>query len=284
MKTNKELKNLALQTRIDVMEMLLAAGSGHAAGSLSAADIFTYLFFEKLKHDSTNPQWTERDYFIVSNGHICPVWYSVLARTGYFHVDELKTLRNFGSILQGHPWNKKTPGVFNSSGMLGHSAGQAIGVALGLNLDKKPNHVYCHLSDGEQQEGSLWEAAMSAGEYELDNLTFIIDRNNIQIDGTTEEIMELDAPETPRDELADKYRAFQWNVIEVDGHSFDELRDGLNEDKIVKGKPRMIIAHTVAGKGIEYMEGKWQYHDWRGDNELAKKAIQTLKDKRKALE
>lgn len=270
------LQKVATQLRIDVLEMLIEAGSGHAAGPLSSADIMTFLYFEKLKHDPKNPDWKARDYFLVSNGHICPIWYAALARSGYFPASELKTLRKFGSILQGHPWNLKTPGVFNSSGPLGHGSGQAIGVAIGLKLDKQPNHVYCLLSDGEHDEGATWEAIMSAPKFKLNNLTFIVDRNNIQIDGTTDQIMSLDGVGNAT--LSDKYKSFGWNVLTVNGHSFEELRTAFAQ-KFDNTNPTVIIANTIAGKGVSEMENNPKYHDWRGDIEMAKRGITELRGK-----
>lgn len=275
-KPNEELIQIAAQLRLDVLRMLKQAGSGHAAGPLSSADLFAYLYFDLINHIPTQPDWDERDYVLVSNGHICPIWYAALARTGYFPVKDLATLRQFGSSLQGHPWNIKTPGVFNSSGSLGHGLGQAVGVAIGLRIDNKPNHVYCVTSDGEHQEGATWEAIMSAAKYGLDNLTVIVDRNKIQIDDTTEHIMPLDDPDTYRDELADKYKSFLFNVIEIDGHNFDHMKRAFSEEERIDMKPKVIIAHTTAGKGVSFMENKSEYHDWRGDEKKAKMAIEEL--------
>jgi len=278
MKSNKELESIALQLRIDVLEMLLNAGSGHLSGAFSATDIFTYLYFQQLKHNPQDPLWNDRDYFLVSNGHICMVWYAALARSGYFSVEELKNIRKLGSILQGHPWNIKTPGIFNSSGPLGNGGGQAIGVAIGLKIDKRPNHVYCFLSDGEHGEGSTWEAIMSAPKFKLDNLTFIVDRNGIQIDGKVSDIMPLDIISTENDEFVDKYKAFGWNVVTINGHDFNSIRNVFEQENI-KDIPTVIIADTVAGKGLPEIEGSPSYHDWRGDNELAIRSIELLKSK-----
>lgn len=275
--TNEDLIHTASKMRIEVLRMLINAGSGHAAGSLSAADIFTYLYFDFLKHDPVNPDWEDRDYFLLSNGHICPIWYTCLAFTGYFPPDELQNLRKFGSILQGHPWNIKTPGVFNSSGPLGHGGGQAVGTAIGLKIDSKPNKVICYLSDGEQQEGATWEAVMCAYKYKLDNLTFIIDANDIQIDGSIDDIMPLsDKTQTTAEGIVNKYKSFNWNAMKINGHSFDEIRHALSKDTFFKDRPRVIVAETVAGKGVSFMENQSKYHDWRGDNDLAKEAIQEL--------
>jgi len=269
--------------RLDVIDMLVKAHSGHAAGPLSAADIFAFLYNEYLNHDPANPDSKERDYFLVSNGHIAPIWYSALARSGYFSVKELETFREFGSMLQGHPWNLTTPGVFNSSGLLGHGVGQAIGVAIGLKLDKKSNQVICYTSDGEHQEGMVWEAIMSAPKFKLDNLTFVLDRNRIQIDGTTQEIMPLDNPLTERDEVIDKYLSFQWDVITIDGHNFDDIREAFNS-KRRKGKPRLILANTIAGKGVIEMENNPKYHDWRNEDDVAASGRSQLEAKLKELD
>lgn len=282
--TEAKLRNLATLMRLDVMKMLTNAGSGHAGGSLSAADIFTYLYFDYLKHDPTNLFWEDRDYFLVSNGHICPIWYTCLAHTGYFDISELTSLRKLGSKLQGHPWNMRTPGVFNSSGPLGHGIGQAIGVAIGLKLDGKKNKVICFASDGEQQEGAVWEAAMLAYKYKLDNLTVIIDVNNIQIDGRVEDIMPMGAPKaTTQKGIAQKYKSFLWNVIEINGHKFDEIKKALDDKSVKKGKPRVIVAQTVAGRGVSEMENKFEYHDWRNEIDMGKKAIKDLERKIKKI-
>ncbi len=275
--TNEELKKLALQTRKDIIISLMHAGSGHVGGPMGLADIFTLLYFDYLKHDPKNPDWDKKDYFLLSNGHVAPVWYSVLARTGYFKPEELINLRQLGSPLQGHPWNVKTPGVFNSSGALGQGGSQAIGVALGLKIDNKPNRVFCVLSDGEHDEGQTWEGIMSASKYKLDNLTYIVDLNGIQIEGFTQEIMPVNDNENERS-LKQKYEDFGWNAIEVDGHDFDQIRDGLDNAAATKDMPTVLIAKTTPGKGVVEMENKWEFHDWKGDKELAVRALAELSE------
>lgn len=267
---HNQLTRQAYEMRLAVMQMLQAAGSGHAAGPLSMADIFTYLYFNYLKHDPANPTWQGRDYFLVSNGHICPIWYAVLAHTGYFPLSDLASLRKLGSHLQGHPKNLTTPGVFNSSGPLGHGEGQAIGVALGLKLDGKPNRVYCVMSDGEQQEGAVWESMLVASKYQLNNLTFILDRNGIQIDGPVAEIM-------PLPDLKQIYTTSGFKVREIDGHNFTEIAQALAQtEPQVSTQPNLIIANTTAGKGVSFMEGSFKYHDWRGGQQEAKQAVAEL--------
>lgn len=249
----KELEEKANQIREDIIEMLVAAGSGHSAGPLGMADIFTAFYFHILRHDPKNPAWEDRDRLILSNGHICPVRYAAMARAGYFPVDELKTLRKFGTRLQGHPHRTALPGVETTSGPLGSGLSQACGMAWAGLLDKKDWRVYCLLSDGEHEEGQTWEAAMWAGKNKLRNLTAIIDRNNIQIDGFTEDVM-------PLEPLRAKYEAFNWHVIEIDGHNFEEIVDAVDQAKAVYEKPTAIIAHTIPGKGVAFMEYKYEWH------------------------
>ncbi len=259
--TDTQIKNLetkANDVRMSILEMLVAAGSGHTAGPMGMADIFTAMYFHILNHDPKNPDWANRDRLILSNGHIAPVRYAVMAHAGYFPVSELGTLRKFGSRLQGHPERHALPGLENTSGPLGSGLSQAIGMALGLRMDAakvghpKP-HVYCLMSDGELNEGNSWEAIMFAGKERLNNLTAIIDRNNIQIDGMTEDIM-------PLEPLADKWKAFNWHVIEIDGHNFNEIVDAVNQAKTIAEKPTVIIAHTIPGKGIPEIEGDYKWH------------------------
>lgn len=251
-----EIKNLELKAvaiRESIIEMLIAAGSGHTAGPLGMADIFTAMYFHILNHDPKNPDWPERDRLILSNGHIVPVRYAAMAHAGYFPLDELKTLRKFGSRLQGHPeWNRLV-GLETTSGPLGSGLAQAAGIAIGLRMDNKPNRVYCVMSDGELDEGNSWEAIMFAGNQKLHNLTAIIDRNNIQIDGMTEYV-------APLEPLADKWRAFNWHVIEIDGHNFQEIVDAVNQAKSIYEKPTVIIAHTIPGKGIKEIEFDYRWH------------------------
>lgn len=254
--TDKEvlyIEEKARDIRATVIEMLLSAKSGHTAGPLGMADIFATFYFHILKHDPKNPEWEERDRLILSNGHIVPVRYSTMAHAGYFKVEECLTLRKFGSRLQGHPERSKLPGVETTSGPLGSGLSQASGMAYGLRMDGKKNRVYCFMSDGELQEGNTWEAALFAGKNRLSNLTAIIDRNNIQIDGMTEDIM-------PLEPLADKWRAFNFHVIEIDGHNIEEIVNAVELSKAVAEKPTMIIAHTIPGKGVPEIEGDFRWH------------------------
>ncbi len=234
--------------------MLVHAKSGHSAGPLGMADVFTALYFEIMNYDPKNPTDPKRDRFVLSNGHICPVWYATLAHAGFFPMSELATLRKLGSRLQGHPHGEELPGAENSSGPLGQGLSQAAGMAyVGLKMKKESWRVYAALSDGEQDEGQTWEAAMFAGKYKLRNLTALIDRNNIQIDGYTEDIM-------PLEPFADKWRAFGWHVLEVDGHNFREIIDACNEAKAIYEKPTAIICHTIPGKGVDFMEFRYEWH------------------------
>ncbi|MEJ0053523.1 MAG: transketolase [bacterium] len=239
--------------RETIIEMLVAAGSGHTAGPLDMADIFAALYFHVLKHDPKNPDWEERDRLILSNGHIVPVRYAAMAHAGYFPVSECLTLRKFGSRLQGHPERARLPGLETTSGPLGSGLSQAAGIAYAFRMDGKKNRVYCLMGDGEQNEGNIWEAAMFIGKNKLHNLTAVIDRNNIQIDGMTEDIM-------PLEPLADKYRAFNWHVLEVDGHNVREFVDAVEEAKAVYEKPTLIIAHTISGKGVPEIEFDYHWH------------------------
>jgi transketolase len=250
----KELEVQANQIRLDIVEMLVAAGSGHSAGSLGMADVFTALYFEVLKHDPKRPDWPDRDRLILSNGHIVPVRYAAMARAGYFPVKELKTLRKLGSRLQGHPERLRLPGLETTSGPLGSGLSAACGIALALRMDgKKHQRAYCVTGDGELDEGNIWEAVMLAGKYKLSNLTAIVDRNNIQIDGTTEMVM-------PLGDLAEKWRAFGWHAIDVDGNNIQAVIDACNLAKAVEEQPTVIIAHTVPGKGVDYMEYDFHWH------------------------
>lgn len=250
----KDLELKANHIRESIIEMLVEAKSGHTAGPLGMTDIFTAMYFYLLRHDPKNPDWAERDRLILSNGHIVPVRYATMAHAGYFPVEELKTLRKFGSRLQGHPEREKLPGMENTSGPLGSGLAQASGIALGLKMDGKTSQrVYCLMSDGELDEGNSWEAIMFAGNRKLSNLTAIIDRNNIQIDGMTENVM-------PLEPLADKWRAFNWHVIEIDGHNFNEIVDAVNQARAIVEKPTVIIAHTIPGKGIAEIQGDYKWH------------------------
>ena len=255
--------------------MLVQAGSGHSAGPLGMADVFTALYFNVLHHNPKYPDWNERDYLILSNGHICPVRYAAMANAGYFPRSELSTLRKFGTRLQGHPHRTSLPGIESTSGPLGSGLSQAAGVALALRMDQKKNQVYCIMSDGEQDAGQTWEAALFAGKQKLHNLTGILDRNNIQIDGHTEEIM-------PLEPLAEKYRAFNWHVLEVDAHNIPHFIDASEEAKTIYEKPTLIIAHNIPGKGVSFMEND---HEWHGkpptkeQGEIALRELEVWKER-----
>lgn len=274
---SRELIYKASDIRQDIIKMLVTAGSGHSAGPLDMADIFTALYFSILNHDPLNPYWEGRDRVILSCGHIAPVLYASLAHAGYFPIEELSTLRKLNTRLQGHPHNLSLPGVENTSGPLAQGSSIAVGMAMALKIDHLRNQVYLIMSDGEQQEGQIWEAVMFAGKHKLHNLTAIIDRNNIQIDGYTEDIM-------PLEPLKSKYEAFNWHVLEVDGHNIDSVIDKLNEAKAIYEKPTLIIAHTLAGRGVDFMEGKFQWHGTPPDKEQAKLAISELRTLRGQIE
>jgi len=266
----KELEVMANNIRQSIIEMLVAAGSGHTAGPLGMADIFTALYFHILNHNPKNPDWSERDRLILSNGHICPVRYAAMAHSGYFPIEELKTLRKFGSRLQGHPEKNALPGVETTSGPLGSGLGEAAGIAYGARMDGKKFRVYCAMSDAEHQSGNLWESAMFAGNNKLSNLTGIIDRNNIQISGFTENVM-------PLEPLRAKYEAFDWHVLEVDGHNIEEFVDAVEEAKAIYEKPTVIIAHTIPGKGIPEMEFDYKWHGVPPKPEEGKKFLNELR-------
>jgi transketolase len=266
---SQELSVLAKKIRQDVMKMLNNAGSGHSASSLGMADIFTALYFEILKHDPKKPDWPERDYLILSAGHICPVLYASLAEAGYFPKEELETLRQLNSRLQGHPHYGGLPGIENTSGPLGQGLSQAAGLAYGLRLDGKSNRIYCVMSDGEHQEGQTWEAYMFAGVNKLTNLTVLADRNNIQISGSTDEVMSLEP-------FADKIKAFGWQVIEIDGHNFEQITNACNQAKLEQQKPTVIICRTVPGKGVSFMENDHLWHGKAPDNQQLEQALKEL--------
>lgn len=248
-----ELKKIANDVRVGIVEGVYNAGCGHPGGSLSIADILTYLYFEKMNIDPTDPKASERDRFVLSKGHTAPALYSVLAHRGYFPVEELKTLRKIGARLQGHPDMKGTPGVDMSTGSLGLGISAACGMALIGKTDKHPYRVYTVLGDGESEEGQVWEAAMFAAHYHLDNLCAVLDLNGLQIDGKITDVMNP----TPHDE---KFRAFGWHVISVDAHDFAALDRAFSEAETVKGRPTVIIAHSVKGKGVSYMENSCDWH------------------------
>jgi len=266
-----ELKLKANQLRQDIIEMTAEAGSGHPGGSLSSAEIVACLYFDVLRHNPEDPKWPDRDRFVLSKGHACPVLYSALSRSGYFPVKELKTLRKIGSRLQGHPDSRKTPGVEVCSGSLGQGISAAVGMALAGKIDKKDFRVYVLIGDGEIEEGEVWEAAMSASHYKLDNLCAILDYNGLQIDGPIRKVM---SPEP----IKEKWLAFGWYTIEVDGHSIPEILDAFSEAKKIKGKSTIIIAHTTKGKGVSFMENVVGFHGKAPTREEAKKALEELEE------
>lgn len=252
--TIQELEQMANTIRQDIIKMLVEAGSGHSAGPLDMADVFTALYFEVLSHNPKQPGWPDRDRLVLSCGHIVPVRYAAMARAGYFPLAELKTLRKFGSRLQGHPERVRLPGLETTSGPLGSGISQAAGMAYGLKMDgQKHQRVYCVASDGEHEEGNIWEGVMFAGKNHLNNLTVIVDRNNIQIDGPTENVM-------PLEPFAMKYQAFGWHVLQIDGHNMTEIIAACNEAKAIVERPTVIIAHTIAGKGVDFMEYDFRWH------------------------
>ena len=266
----KDLELKANQARQLLIETLLEAGSGHSAGPLGMADIFTAFYFHILNHDPKNPDWQDRDRLVLSNGHICPIRYVSMAMAGYFPIEELKTLRKINSRLQGHPHRTALPGVETTSGPLGEGLSQGIGIALAARLDKKTYQTYVIASDGEHQEGNTWEAAMFAGKHKLNNLTLIIDRNNIQIDGFTENVM-------PLEPLKEKYISFGWEVIDVDGNNIKAFIDSVNEAKSIFEKPTCIIAHTIPGMGVSFMEKDFTWHGKPPNKEEAQKALAELR-------
>ncbi|MEX0881283.1 MAG: transketolase [Candidatus Saccharimonadales bacterium] len=265
------LEKKANEIRIDLIKTLEHAGSGHSAGPLGLTDVFTALYFNVLKHDPKNPDWAERDILILSNGHCTPVRYVVMAHAGYFDKKELMTLRKLGSRLQGHPERLRLPGLETTSGPLGSGLSQAAGMAMALRMDKTQHRwVYCVMSDGEQDEGNTWEGAMFAAKYKLNNIIAITDRNNIQIDGPTETVM-------PLENLRDKWEAFGWHVLEIDGNDIEAIIDACNMAKAIVEKPVMIIAHTVPGKGVDFMEYDFHWHGSPPNHEQAVKAIKELR-------
>jgi transketolase len=273
----KKLKKTANEIRKSITRMLYGAGSGHTAGSLGMADIFTLLYFHILKHDPKNPNWPERDRLILSNGHICPVLYATMAYCGYFPIEELQTLRKFKSRLQGHPHREYLPFLETSSGPLGSGLSQAIGMTLAekINNKKSDKFFYCLMSDGELNEGQNWEAIMLANKYKLGNLIVIIDRNNIQISGYTEEIM-------PLNNLIYKFLSFNWDVHEVDGHNLKEINNSIQKAKEKKDKPSVIIAHTIPGYGVKAFENNYHWHGTTPNKEQAIQALIELEENRDA--
>ena len=263
------LKKQAKIVRIEILKMLALAGSGHTGGSLSAADIVTALYFSKMRYRPDEPNWKERDRFILSKGHAAPLLYAVLAMAGFFDISMLKTLRKLGSPLQGHPCSRVLPGIEISTGSLGQGLSISNGIAIGLKIDKLSSRVYCLLGDGEIQEGQVWEAAMTAAHYRLDNLCAIVDHNGLQIDGPVSKVKAIEP-------VASKWRAFGWHVIEVDGHNMEEVVNAFDEAEKKKEKPTMIIAHTVKGKGVSFFEGKVEYHGVAPTHEELEKALKEL--------
>ncbi len=284
--TDKKIRFLeekANDIRESIIEMLLAAKSGHTAGPLGMADVFTALYFHTLKHDPKKPKWEDRDRVVLSNGHICPVYYATLAHAGYFPIEELKTLRKFGSRLQGHPHREYLPMLETSSGPLGSGLSQAVGMAIADRVDSgrtSGRQIYALLSDGEHDEGQTWEAYLLAGKMKLQNLTVIIDRNNIQIDGFTEDIM-------PLEPFGDKLRAFGFHVQSIDGHNFESIIEAIGTAQAVFDRPSAIIANTIPGKGVDFMERHFEWHGMPPDTqnvpgapakgEQGKKALQELR-------
>ena len=267
------LETKANDIRESIIEMLLEAKSGHTAGPLGMTDVFTILYFWILKHDPKNPTWEERDRLILSNGHICPVLYATMAHAGYFSLEELKTLRKFGSKLQGHPHREFLPALETSSGPLGAGLSQAVGMAITDRIDKGPmsdRYIYCMLGDGELDEGQNWEAIMLGGKEGLRNLIAIVDRNNIQIDGYTEDIM-------PLNDLAKKWESFNWHVQEIDGNNLHAINDAIGKAKAVFEKPSVIIARTIPGKGVKEFERDFRWHGKAPNKEEADRALKELR-------
>lgn len=266
----KQLELKANEVRKEIISSLLEAGSGHSAGPLGMADIFTALYFHVLRHDPEKPDWEERDRLVLSNGHICPVLYVALAEAGYFPKKELMTLRKIDSRLSGHPHRGLLPGIETSSGPLGEGLSQACGMALAAQLNKQKHYIYCLTSDGEHQEGNTWEAIMFAAKYNLTNIVVVVDYNNIQIDGPVEEIMPLES-------LRLKYESFNWHVLECDGHNIRGFVDAVRTAHAVTQRPTVIIAHTIPGKGVDFMEKDYKWHGNPPNKEQAKKALSELR-------
>ena len=272
----EEIERRANILRRHVIRMTALAGSGHPGGSLSAAEIVACLYFHVLRHDPKNPDWPDRDRFVLSKGHACPVVYAALAECGYFPVEELWTLRKLGSRLQGHPDMRKTPGVEMSTGSLGQGLSAAVGMALAGRIDRRRYHVYVLLGDGEIDEGQVWEAAMAAAHFKLSNLTAILDYNKLQLDGPVFEIMD-------HSPVAEKWRAFGWNVLEIDGHNVRQILWALSPERRVPGRPTMVVAHTVKGKGVSFMEGNVKFHGVAPTKEEAVRALRELGEEVESL-
>ena len=268
--TLAELRERAKALRIDILEMLTRAGSGHPGGSLSAIDLIAALYGEKLRHDAKRPEWPDRDRFILSKGHGVPALYATLAHHGYFPKSALDTLRQLGSPLQGHPVRGTAPGIEANTGSLGQGLSIAVGMAIAAKLDRRPSRIYCMLGDGEMQEGQVWEALMSAPKWKLDNLVAILDQNLGQIDGPVQEVMNIEP-------VADKLRAFRWDVREIDGHDFGQILDAYAWADAQNGVPKFIVAHTVKGKGVSFMEHKNEWHGATPSRAQADQAIDEVK-------
>ena len=265
----EELQAIAKQTRRYIIEMITAAKSGHPGGSLSAVEILVTLFFDVLRHDPNNPKWPDRDRFILSKGHACPVLYAVMAECGYTPIDELKNLRKLGSIYQGHPDVRFIPALEASTGSLGEGLSLCIGMGLAARLNQSPSRTYVVLGDGESQEGQIWESAMFAPNNHLDNIVAIVDYNKIQLDGFVKDIMDLEP-------LVDKWKSFGWHVLNIDGHSIPALQQAFAEASATKDKPTVIIAQTIKGKGVSFMENNPKFHGTAPSDEEAKRALQEL--------
>lgn len=266
----RELKSIALKIRVDIIRSLAESGSGHTGGSLGLTDIFTALYFNFLRINPNDPTWVDRDRLILSIGHVAPVFYATLAHAGFFPVEELVTLRKIGSRLQGHPGREHgLPGIELSAGSLGQGLSVAVGIALSGKMDNKNWRVFSIHGDGELQEGSIWEAAMSAAHYKLDNLIAVVDRNGVQIDGSTSEVMEIEP-------LAEKWKAFGWAVFECDGHDFADILGTFEKASMITDKPAVIIAHTIMGKGVKEIEGNYKWHGKPPTKEEAKRFIEEL--------
>ncbi|WP_163328202.1 transketolase [Desulfurobacterium thermolithotrophum] len=263
------LRAIAREVRKDILKMTSAVNSGHPGGAMSATDVIVTLYYYKMRHNPENPKWEKRDRFVLSKGHVCPALYSVLARTGYFPVEKLNEFRKLDGNLQGHPDMNKTTGIEINTGSLGLGIGAAVGMALGLKLSKVDSKVYCMIGDGEAQEGSVWEATMAASHYNLDNLCVILDNNNLQIDGPVDEVMSIYP-------AMEKWKAFGWHVIEINGHDFEEIKRALDEADTVKYKPTMIVAKTVKGKGVSFMENRAEWHGKALPPDLLKEALKEL--------
>ncbi len=264
-----QLKSISTEIRKNIIKSVHAAGSGHPGGSLSAADILTVLYFYKMKVDPKNPKWEERDRFVLSKGHAAPVLYATLAEKGFFSKEELLKLRHMGAMLQGHPDMKGTPGIEMSTGSLGQGFSSTIGMALASKMDKKNNRIYTLLGDGEVQEGIVWEAAMAASHYKLDNLTAILDFNGLQIDGKNEDVMNIHP-------IEEKWASFGWHVVAINGHNFEEIIKALDEAENTKEKPTIIIAKTIKGKGVSFMENQAGWHGNAPKDEEAQQALDEL--------